>query len=116
LDWFESYIDEISLVIFATSFVLYFLLLHLRIKQKNPTDIKVFKIIYRNWVKSCLSDENHTVGIQALRNFIRGNATFVSALFILLGLLLGFFDATLNLNGTFFWMDVSLALVKLFFV
>ena len=108
------YINEIALIIFISCFFVYFLLLWRRVNQHAATDIRVFKLIYKNWVKSLISSEDHLIGIHALRNFIRGNSTFVSALFILLGLLVGFYQTTFDITGKFFAIQgISVPLMKL---
>ncbi|TXT67752.1 MAG: hypothetical protein BAJALOKI1v1_10015 [Promethearchaeota archaeon] len=56
----------------------------------------VFHLIYNSWVENILEDDSPLLGVHALRNFIRGNSTFISSLFILLGILVGFYHYPLS--------------------
>jgi len=69
------YINEISFSIFLLCFFAYFLLLRLEYSRENPSKFKLFKSIYRNWVKSRLNEESLLIAVQALRNFIMANST-----------------------------------------
>ena len=82
-------IHETALIIFIICIGIYFTLLFLNIKKRNPSQRNVIRLIYANWVDERLKDESPLAAIQALRNFMMGNSSFISALFILLGLLVG---------------------------
>jgi uncharacterized membrane protein len=107
------FLDEISFIIFIICFVSYFLLLYLGFKLKKPSKFNVFKKIYGNWVKERLNEESQLVAVQSLRNFIMGNSTFVSALFILLGIIFGFYNF-FAMDGKNFWniRSISTGLVQ----
>lgn len=112
----EFSLDEIAFTVFVGCFLCYFLLMFLSFRRSKPTKFKVFSMIYENWVESRLGEESPLVAVQALRNFIMGNSTFVSALFVLLGIILGFFGNFLNNTEDFFmtgFLSVGLAQVGL---
>jgi len=88
-------LDEMAFFIFLVCFILYFILFVHALKTSRPTKVKVLKLIYVNWVKTRLEEEDPITAVQALRNFIYGNSTFVSALFILLGILVGFYSSVI---------------------
>lgn len=95
-------IDEIGFIIFIICFTSYFGLLQFSFKRKKPSKFKVFQKIYQNWVNCRLDADSPLTGVQALRNFIMGGSTFVSALFVLLGLIVGFYQTKVLVDGNFF--------------
>jgi uncharacterized membrane protein len=106
-------LDELSFFIFIACFILYFFLLYSGINKKTTSKFTVFNEIYKNWVKDRLEDQNPLVGVQALRNFIMGNSTFVSALFILLGIVVGYYTFFVTDNNNFFGIvGISIGLVQ----
>ena len=110
----EFSIDEIAFIVFICCFFSYLLLMFINLKRSKPTKFKVFGMIYENWVESRLGEESPLVAVQALRNFIMGNSTFVSALFILLGIILGFFGNFLNNTSDFFGLNfISVGLAQI---
>ncbi len=72
-------LDELSFFVFIICFLLYFTLLYSGYTKKTPSKFTIFNEIYRNWVKDRIDDQSPLVGVQALRNFIMGNSTFVSS-------------------------------------
>jgi len=109
-----SLFDDIGLMIFTGCFIIfiYIFFLHLR-KEERASKYNVLKLIYDNWVKSRLEEEHLLTGVQALRNFLMGNSTFVSSLFILIGILTGFFEnISQNSEDLFNLPGVNLGIVK----
>ncbi|TXT53887.1 MAG: membrane protein of unknown function [Promethearchaeota archaeon] len=106
--------NELSFFVFLTCFILYFILFVQALKTSKPTKVKILKLIYVNWVKSRLEEEDPITAVQALRNFIMGNSTFVSALFILLGILVGFYSSDLPEEDLFLNLEfLPLDLVRI---
>ncbi|MBD3215009.1 MAG: DUF599 family protein [Candidatus Lokiarchaeota archaeon] len=109
-----SLFDDIALIIFVCCFIIFIstFFFHLR-KRERPSKYSVFKLIYDNWVKSRLDEESPLTGVQALRNFLMGNSTFISSLFILIGILTGFFE-NISQNGEqlFNIPGLSLGIIK----
>lgn len=94
-----SLFDEIALITFVSCFSFFIIIFFIHLKrERKPSKYNVFKLIYDNWVKSRLDQESPLIGVQALRNFLMGNSTFVSSLFILIGILTGFFE-NITQNG-----------------
>ena len=89
-------LDEIALIVFVICFFTYFILFYYSFKRSKPNKFQLYKKIYENWVESRLKDNNALVGVQALRNFIMANSTFVSALFILLGILVSVYNTFIS--------------------
>ncbi|MBD3338171.1 MAG: DUF599 family protein [Candidatus Lokiarchaeota archaeon] len=108
-------LHEIGLIFFASCFIVYFLLLYNNLRRrKKPNKFHVFRLIYINWVQTRVDDNSSLAGVQALRNFIMANSTFVSALFILLGILVGFYNATFFDNMSFFGLSfITVGLVQI---
>lgn len=109
-----SLFDDIALMIFTGCFIIFISIffLHLR-KEERASKYNVLKLIYENWVKSRLEEEHLLTGVQALRNFLMGNSTFVSSLFILIGILTGFFEnISQNSEDLFNLPGVNLGIVK----
>jgi uncharacterized membrane protein len=106
--------DEFALINFLTCISIYFSLLLYSFKSSKPTKQTVFKLIYKEWVNNRLKDDDPIVAVQTLRNFMMGNSTFISALFILLGILVGFYTTGI-FEDTLFWGSpyITVSLVKM---
>lgn len=63
-------LDEIAFFIFLVCFIVYFILFVHALKTSKPTKLRVLKLIYVNWVKTRLEEEDPITAVQALRNFI----------------------------------------------
>ncbi|TXT59403.1 MAG: membrane protein of unknown function [Promethearchaeota archaeon] len=83
--------NEIALFIFIACLVIYIILLSISFKQVKPSERNVYRLIYRNWTENRIRKNEDIVTIQALRNFIMGNSTFISGLLILFAILVGFY-------------------------
>jgi len=94
-------LDELGLLIFACCILIYLSAILFSFKKKKRSKLKFLGEIYRNWVNNRIKDENQLVAIQTLRNFIMGNSTFISAFFILLGILVGFYSSGFFSNNPF---------------
>jgi len=107
-------LEELAFIIFFTCIFIYFILLFSSINTKKPSQRSVMNEIYRNWVSTRLKSNDPIVTVQALRNFIMADSTFISALFILLGLIVGIYDVFFN-DFTPFWglPSLPLGLIKM---
>lgn len=83
--------NEIAFFIFIACLVTYIILLSISFKQVKPSERNVYRLIYRNWTENRIRKNEDIVTIQALRNFIMGNSTFISGLLILFAILVGFY-------------------------
>lgn len=92
-------LDELALTIFIICVSIYIFLFIFTIMKKKSSQRNVVRLIYANWVEERLKDDSLLTAVQALRNFIMGNSTFISALFILLGLLIGFYSSEFFEDG-----------------
>ncbi|MBD3196500.1 MAG: DUF599 family protein [Candidatus Lokiarchaeota archaeon] len=101
-----SLLDDIALIVFAVCFSSYIAIFYFTMKTKKPSKYSVFQLIYDNWVKSRLNVESPLTAVQALRNFIMGNSTFVSSLFLLLGIIIGFSDNIMSNSSPVFGIDL----------
>ncbi len=93
-------LNEIALITLIGCIVLYVTLLLYSTKRKKMSMRNALGKIYKNWVHVRLQDGNPYYAIQAIRNVIMANSTFISALLILVGILVGlnnanFLDQTL---------------------
>jgi len=71
-------------------------------------------LIYKNWVNNRLKDENLITAIQTLRNFIMANSTFISALIILIGILIGLYSSDFLDNSTFWGISgISVGFIQI---
>jgi len=95
-------LDEIGFLIFICSLILYLGVVFYGYKSKKPTKLKILNKVYRNWARIHIQRERHLVAIQTLRNFTMGNSVFISAFFILLGILIGFYTGG-SFNSDPFW-------------
>ncbi|MHA2430014.1 MAG: DUF599 family protein [Promethearchaeota archaeon] len=102
-------LDELAFINFIFCILTYICVILFSYKRKKHTKLKFLSEIYRNWVKKHTKDENQLVAIQTLRNFIMGNSTFISAFFILLGLLVGFYSSGF-FNNEPFWGNTNFTL------
>ena len=116
-------IDEIGFLLFIGCLLIYLGVILYSYKSKKPTKLKRLNEIYKNWVHIHIQKERHLVAIQALRNFTMGNSIFISAFFILLGILIGFYTGG-SFNSTPFWgisqltiglLQISVTLVIIMF-
>ncbi len=107
-------LDEIACIIFLLCILIYVIALFFGYKKKTPSQFNLLKLIYSNWVDNQLKDDSPIISIQALRNFIMGNSTFASALFILAGILVTFFNTVSNINTKHFFgiEELHLGLVQ----
>lgn len=95
-------IDETAFIIFAISVAFYVIIISISFRRKIPTKQNLLREIYYDWVENRLKGENLLYPLHALRNFMMGNSTFISAFFILLGILVGFYSSGLFSNEPFF--------------
>ncbi len=102
-------LDELAFLIFIFCILTYICVILFSFKRKKHTKLKFLNEIYSNWVKNQIKDENQLVAIQTLRNFIMGNSAFISAFFILLGLLVGFYSSGF-FNNEPFWVITNFTL------
>ena len=116
-------IDEIGFLIFIGSLIMYLGVILYSYKSTKPTRLKILNEIYKNWAHIHVQKERHLIAIQALRNFTMGNSIFISAFFILLGILIGFYTSG-SFNSEPFWgitqltiglMQISVNLVIIMF-
>jgi len=116
-------IDEIGFLIFIGSLIMYLGVILYSYKSIKPTRLKILNEIYKNWAHIHVQKERHLIAIQALRNFTMGNSIFISAFFILLGILIGFYTSG-SFNSEPFWgitqltiglMQISVNLVIIMF-
>jgi uncharacterized membrane protein len=100
--WLDSItLDEIALFIFVSCVSLYFLMLIYTKLRPKHSKRQLFNLIYENWVENRLKDDSPLTAVQAIRNFIMGCSTFVSILFVLLGIIIGFSSTTFLEEKTF---------------
>lgn len=116
-------IDEIAFLIFIGCLILYLGIILYSYKSRKPTRLKLLNEIYKNWAHIHVERDRHLIAIQALRNFTMGNSIFISAFFILLGILIGFYTSG-SFNSTPFWgipqltiglMQISVNLIIIMF-
>ena len=103
-----------AFIVFLTCLSIYFILFFNSLTTKRPSQRAVLNEIYRNWVSNQLNNQDTIVTVQAIRNFIMANSTFISALFILLSMLIGIYDVFF-VNSAPFWGNehLTLGLVKI---
>jgi uncharacterized membrane protein len=99
------YENEIAFFVFIGCLITYITLLSISFKQVKPSERNVYRLIYRNWAENRLLKKEDLVTIQALRNFIMGNSTFISGLLILLGILVGFYGTEFFSKEKFFGIE-----------
>ncbi|MBD3196051.1 MAG: DUF599 family protein [Candidatus Lokiarchaeota archaeon] len=105
--------DEISFLFFVGSVILYASLLFYRFRSKKPFKLTLYNMIYQDWVKNRMN-KNEIATVQYLRNFQVGNSTLISALFVLLGILLGLYNSSFLDSTPFFGSEeITLGLVKI---
>jgi len=102
-------IDELSALIFMGCVFLYIILFIIKSQKKESSERATLNLVYKNWVQNRINDENLLYATQALRNFIMGNATFISGLLILVGFLVGVYNTQL-LSSDPFWIFNGLTL------
>jgi uncharacterized membrane protein len=95
-------IDELSALIFMGCLLLYIILFIIKSQKKESSERATLNLVYKNWVQNRINDENLLYATQALRNFIMGNATFISGLLILVGFLVGVYNTQI-LSSEPFW-------------
>lgn len=95
-------IDELSALIFMGCLLLYIILFIIKSQKKGSSERATLNLVYKNWVQNRIDDENLLYATQALRNFIMGNATFISGLLILVGFLVGVYNTQI-LSSEPFW-------------
>jgi uncharacterized membrane protein len=107
-------IDEIGFLIFLASLIVYLGVIFYSYKSTKPTRLKILNEIYKNWAHIHVKKERHLIAIQALRNFTMGNSIFISAFFILLGILIGFYTSG-SFNSDPFWgiTQLTIGLVQI---
>jgi uncharacterized membrane protein len=106
--------DEIALILFLFCLIGYLLLLIIINKRDKPSQRTTLNLVYKNWVKNRSNDENLLYATQALRNFIMGNATFISGLLVLIGILVGVYNAAILSIIPFFGIEfLSLGFVQM---
>lgn len=107
-------IDEIAFIFFFSCILLYSILLIIRFRRDTPFKLTIYNRIYEDWVKNRLDGSSEISTVQILRNIQIGNSTLISALFILLGILLGFYNTSFLDISAFFWIEeLELGLVKI---
>ncbi len=97
--------DEIALILFLFCLVGYLILLIIISRRGKPSQRTTLNLVYKNWVKNRANDENLLYATQSLRNFIMGNATFISGLLVLIGILVGVYNAAIFTKTPFFGIE-----------
>jgi uncharacterized membrane protein len=97
--------NEIAFFVFICCLTTYIILLSISFRQIKPSERNIYRLIYRNWAENRLRKNEDLVTIQALRNFIMGNSTFISGLLILLGILVGFYGTEFFSKENFLGID-----------
>ncbi|MBD3188687.1 DUF599 family protein [Candidatus Bathyarchaeota archaeon] len=109
-------LHEVAFIVYVSCFFLYRLLLYYWTCKPRSCRLTLREEVYSHWVEERLTGKGNDVfiGIHALRNLIMANSVFVSALLILLGIIIGFYqEDSFNANQTFFGLEgVSLGLVQ----
>lgn len=109
-----AFIEEVAFTIFLMCLLIYTILFLNSLTTKRPSQRAVLNEIYRNWVSNQLNNQDTIVSVQAIRNFIMANSTFISALFILLSMLIGIYDVFFVNNAPFWGNEhLTLGLVKI---
>jgi uncharacterized membrane protein len=98
-------LDEIAFCIFCFSVILYTSLLFIRFRSDKPFKLTLYNEIYEDWVKNRLEMSSEISTVQILRNVQVANSTLISALFILLGILIGFYNSAFLDTSPFFWIE-----------
>lgn len=104
-------IDELALIIFILCVCSYSILLVYRFRSKKPFKLTLYNLIYRDWVENRLKKNSEIATHNILRNFQMSNSTITSALFILLGIIIGIYPQ--NNGSELFWALISLRFVKI---
>lgn len=97
--------DEIALILFFFCLFVYLTLLLIISRKEQPSPRTTLNLVYKNWVRNRSNDENLLYATQALRNFIMGNATFISGLLVLIGILVGIYNSSLLNRSSFFAIE-----------
>lgn len=109
-----AFIEEVAFTNFLMCLLIYTILFLNSLTTKRPSQRAVLNEIYRNWVSNQLNNQDTIVSVQAIRNFIMANSTFISALFILLSMLIGIYDVFFVNNAPFWGNEhLTLGLVKI---
>lgn len=87
-------LEKIAFSIFIICVIFYSLLLIYRFRSKKPFKLTLYNLIYQDWVENRLRKDSEIATHNILRNFQMSNSTIISALFILLGIVLGLFPQT----------------------
>ncbi|MGV9173090.1 MAG: DUF599 family protein [Promethearchaeia archaeon] len=96
-------IDEIAFGFFICCVSSYSILLAVRFDSKQPFKLTLYNMIYEGWVDHRLKKPDYEIAtVQIFRNMIMANSTLITALFILLGILLGFYGSTNPGDGLIF--------------
>lgn len=107
-------IDEIAFIVFCLCILVYSILLYIRFKSDEPFKLTLYNKIYEDWVKNRLEMPSEISTVQILRNVQVANSTLISALFILLGILVGFYNSSFLDTSAFFWiMGLELGFIKI---
>lgn len=108
-------IDEISVILFISCVVVYIILFMMKSQKRGgSSERSTLNLIYKNWVQNRIEDENLLYATQALRNFIMGNATFISGLLILIGILVGLYNTQILSLDTFWGLEgVNIGFVQM---
>lgn len=107
-------IDELALFIFVICIIVCIFLTLFKKNRNTPNKRNLLNLIYKNWVNHRLNEENPITAIQTLRNFTMANATFISALYILIGILIGLYSTDLLENRSFWGIpNLSLGFIKI---
>ena len=87
----DIYLELFALAVFGISILVYTVMLIYGLK--NPTTSRKGSLnqIYSQFVDSRIK-QSPLVAIQAMRNLIMANTAFISALLVLLGILLAFYE------------------------
>ena len=105
-------IHEIAIIIFIVCIGTYFSVYFFNVRKGKPSQRNVMRLIYANWVEERLKDDSVLIAVQALRNFMMGNSSFISTLIVLLGLLVGFYSSGF-LDETILLNDLPLGLIQI---
>ena len=105
-------LDELALTVFIICVSIYIFLFIFTIMKKKSSQRNVVRLIYANWVEERIKDDSLITAVQALRNFIMGNSTFISALFILLGLLIGFYSSEFFEDGQIIINSIEISSIQ----
>ncbi|NHI91336.1 MAG: DUF599 family protein [Candidatus Lokiarchaeota archaeon] len=95
-------LNELALITLSAGILIYIALLFYSTKRRKMSRRNALGRIYKNWVHVRLQDNTPYNAIQAIRNVMMADSTFISALLILIGILVGLNSANFLDQSLFF--------------